>query len=392
MTYRLKYILAIALMLCLSSRLPASDDAERWQTLSDSRGPYRDALSRVRREYGGTYKLPAIDFFLFGMGSRDKYVYANGQLRSALTNKVVRTWEVADELIVPPSYTVALKTTDGRTVFIFEDESAMWIEVNGTKEAISKGKVRLPDFAGRRHALVLRVLHQELLVNVVDGRPVPNLFVYPKPWYRDGAMMAMALQKTGNLHLVKDWILALCEPYDRNNSGETEADNLGQALYLISLVSDDSHPLVGTVQQEFARFEKAEWIEGRSDFSLHPVYQTKWAKFGLRSLGLEDPYSVPQTRDSYAALFWWDYKTDEMPGQPLLANDKYPYLTWAASHYANTKRGKLSDRDYPLTWEAQASQAKYEGMNRIGEEYTKKKLCAPHTWHAAEAFLYLIEP
>jgi hypothetical protein len=25
----------------------------------------------------------------------------------------------------------------------------------------------------------------------------------------------------------------LREPYDRNNAGETEADNLGQALYLV---------------------------------------------------------------------------------------------------------------------------------------------------------------
>ena len=38
---------------------------------------------------------------------------------------------------------------------------------------------------------MLRVLHQELLFNIIGGKPVPNLFVYPKPWYRDGAMVAM---------------------------------------------------------------------------------------------------------------------------------------------------------------------------------------------------------
>lgn len=193
------------------------------------------------------------------------------------------------------------------------------------------------------------------------------------------------------MHVVKDWILGLREPYDRNNSGETEADNLGQALYLISLISDSVHPLVSIVQNEFKKFQKDQWIEGRSDFSVHPVYQTKWAKFGLHSLGLKDPYTIPKQLDSYATLFWWAYKTDDMAGQPILAIDDYPYLGWAACHYAETKAGKLSDRDYPLTWETNASQAKYEGMRKIGEEYTRKEICTPHTWHAAEVFLYLID-
>jgi hypothetical protein len=111
----------------------------------------------------------------------------------------------------------------------------------------------------------------------------------------------------------------------------------------------------------------------------------------LRALNFDDPYSVPGEKDTYAALFWWEYKADDMPGQPLISDDSYPYLGWAACHYGNNKCGKLSDRDYPLTWEANASQANYEGIKKIGEEYTKKELCAPHTWHAADAFLYLIE-
>jgi len=384
-------VIALALLLGLSCNVSANNAGGRWRDLNVVRNAYRKALDRVREEHGGAYKLPAIDFFLFGMGSRAKYIYANGQLRNALTNKVIRSWDVEEDLIVPPSYTVAIRTKDGKTVFISEDESAVWIEVGGKREAISVGQVKLPDFKDRKHELVLRVLHQELLLNVIDGKPVPNFFVYSKPWYRDGAMMAMAFEETENLHVIKDWILSLHEPYDRNNGGETEADNLGQALYLISLVSDKSHPLVPIIQREFPRFEKGDWIEGRSDFANHPVYQTKWAKFGLCSLDLDDPYSVPKMKDSYAALFWWTYKADDMPGQSLLSNDNYPYLCWAACHYAGKKNGKLSDRAYPLTWEAHASQAKYNGMSPIGETYKRKRLCAPHTWHAAEAFLYLIE-
>jgi len=59
--------------------------------------------------------------------------------------------------------------------------------------------VKLPTFEGHRYGRVLRVLHQELLVNVTPAGPVPNFFVYSRPWYRDGAMMALAFRETGNL-------------------------------------------------------------------------------------------------------------------------------------------------------------------------------------------------
>jgi hypothetical protein len=140
------------------------------------------------------------------------------------------------------------------------------------------GSRELPDtayFKEYRYPQVLRVLHQELLVNVIDGKPVPNFFVYTKPWYRDGAMMAMCFKATGNLDLIRDWVLGLTEPYDRNNNGETEADNLGQALYLVSLVSDKYHPLVAKVLNEMPRFEvdspSGKYLKGRSDFSFHTV-------------------------------------------------------------------------------------------------------------------------
>ncbi len=201
----------------------------------------------------------------------------------------------------------------------------------------------------------------------------------------------MAFQKTGNLGLIKDWVTGLREPFDRNNAGEEEADNPGEVLYLISLVAGKDHPLVPTTRQALKRFEKGSHIEGRSDFALHPVYQTKWAKFGLKSLNLDDPYSTPQVADSYATLCWWAHQGDDRPGQEVIESDDYPYLTWAGCHHTGKHKGKLSDRDYPLTWEAKASQANYRGMDVISPVYAEAKLCSPHTWHAAEAFLYLLE-
>ena len=94
---------------------------------------------------------------------------------------------------------------------------------------------------------------------------------------------------------------------------------------------------------------------------------------------------------TYAALFWWEFKSLDAKKQPILREDNYPYLQWAANHYDTKKKGLLSNRDYPLTWEAQASEADYKGMARIATEHVKLKVCAPHTWHAAEVFLSLIE-
>ncbi len=71
--------------------------------------------------------------------------------------------------------------------------------------------------------------------------------------------------------------------------------------------------------------------------------------------------------------------------------EKYPYLGWARDHFYSGKNGLISDRDYPLTWETEASQADYAGMRIISSEYVKQKIAAPHTWHAAEVFLYLYD-
>jgi hypothetical protein len=51
----------------------------------------------------------------------------------------------------------------------------------------------------------------------------------------------------------------------------------------------------------------------------------------------------------------------------------------------------LSSRDYPLTWEAKASQARYAGLAVLDPVLAKEKISPPHSWHAAEAFLLLLE-
>ncbi|NWG75479.1 MAG: hypothetical protein HXY24_12860 [Rubrivivax sp.] len=196
---------------------------------------YRTELDKFRKEFVVSDRVPDVPFFLFGMGARAKHWYQGGQLREAPSGRVARQWAVREAIIVPPEYRVVLALQEGGAVEICEDEEGVWLTENGRRSRLagSEARVNLPKFTGHRFPGVLRVLHQELLVNVIYGQPVPNLFVYPKPWLRDGAMMGMAFEATGNLHVIRDWILGLREVYDRNNAGEEEADNLGQALYFV---------------------------------------------------------------------------------------------------------------------------------------------------------------
>lgn len=368
---------------------PATDSA--------SLESYRRDLENFREEFGGAVAIPDARFFLFGMGQRTKYLYRDGLLSEALTGKIVRRFSLKEDTIIPPLYRVAVETKEGERISITEDEQGVWLSIAGAERQRLPGTqepVKLPDFSGHSYPSILRVLHHELLINTLRQGPMPNFFVYTRPWYRDAAMMAMCFKETGNLHQVRDWILSLRDPYDRNNRGESEADNLGQVLYLISLVSNRKHPLVESILAEIPKFEVAgpdgPYISGRTDFGEHPVYQTKWLKFGLRSLGLTDRFVVPRLPDSYSALFWMDYKAQSMAGAAAEDRKDYPYLGWASDHFYRRKLSPISNRDYPLTWEARATQADYQGIIAVSKDYVERQLAAPHTWHAAEVFMYLL--
>ncbi len=327
------------------------------------------------------------------MGRRRKLLYRRGELLDALTGELPHAWEVAGEHIDSAEYRVELALRDGSEVLIAEDEEGTWLEEGGEKRCLSAGPVTLPRFEGHRHAVLLRGLHQELLVNIVNGAPTPNLLVYPRPWLRDGAMVAMCLEQTGNLPLIERWVMGLRDPFDRNN-GIEEPDNLGQALYLVSRFSGASHPLAEVVLRRAKEFERGRHIAGPTDGAEHPVYQTKWLKLGLRGLGLDDPYEIPEALDAYSALFWMDFRDRHVASPPFdaRAGERYPYLTWAEAHFHGALPPMhLSCATYPHTWEAEASQADYARMGLVSDRYVTRRLAAPHTWHAAEMFLYLLE-
>jgi hypothetical protein len=354
---------------------------------------YRDNLALLRKEHSNGRNLPNVEFFLFGMGDRLKMIYKNGMLINAKTQKVLRRWKIKSSIIVPSEYLVHLELENGKALDIQEDSQGVYIYENNIQIIMAESGLNLPNFDGKKFAPVLRVLHHEILMNIDEGLPLANFMVYSKPTYRNAAMPIMAISKTNNLNLIINWVTNLKEPYNRSREGNPEIDNFGQVLYIISTVSDRNHPLIEKVLEEADLYKNGEYIEGKTNDTYHPVYQTKWMKYGLKSLGIADSYKIPLVYDNHSPVFWIDYKTQNVGGRQFdeLTSLNSPYLTWAEDHTFNQKRGIVSLRDYPLSWESEAIEADYTKMAIIDNAYADAKICATHAWHAAEMFLLLLE-
>jgi hypothetical protein len=83
---------------------------------------------------------------------------------------------------------------------------------------------------------------------------------------------------------------------------------------------------------------------------------------------------------------------------PMRVKRLYPYLAWAEAHfYDEPPPEPLGQIVSPLTWEAQASQAEYWRLKALADERAiacddvTNQIARPHSWHAAEMFLYLRE-
>jgi len=235
-------------------------------------------------------------------------------------------------------------------------------------------------------------LLDEMVACIHHGVPLPNTTVYDRPWIRDAAMMAMVLERVGELNLIRTWIEGLVDPFDRNNGSE-EPDNLGQALYLASLIGDDSHPIVVSVLSRLPEFLAPDGtMLGTTDFAVRPCYAGRWLNFGLAKLGRAPLARIPADPDDYDCLFWMDGLKSRTSGSGSWeAATDYPYLAWASAHsYQEPPPLHLLGR-IPgiLTWESEASAADYSKIPSDSAMLQVPRTCAPHSWHAAEAWLYL---
>ncbi len=340
-------------------------------------------------------------FFIFGMGNREKFIYKEGgTLEKFDTSEVIYSFDVEREKFFFDRYAIVIWTKDNKRYHLYENSYGVYLEDITDANAISKTVItegeyiNLPDFEGYKYPAQLRILHNEILVSFLGDNPVPNIYVYKKPWYRDGAMMTMCLEKTGNLHLVKNWALGVTELYDRNNKGNCEPDNLGQLAYVLSCFVDKDYPLIQKIKAEAERIMENGLLTGITDYSHHEIYSTLWLKLAYKRLNMDtSSIKIPKKFDSYARMFWMD--RSEVETETEYANEydaKYPYLSWARYHFNKDKIDEaLVELKYPMSWEIEASEAIYENIVPLSEEYAKNKCGAPHSWHAAEMFLYLIE-
>jgi hypothetical protein len=372
---------------------------------------YKAELATVRKS-GGNIDVPPVPFFLFGMGpARQKLLFrsrgSTSGLYDALANTTLHEWHVTTApLIVPCDYSVYFNSTYDGGVVISENSTGVWLKVGASSPTLLTGGagayIKLPQFVGHLYPLILRVLHQELLVNVMANGPTPNLWVYPHPWRRDGAMMLLALNATGNTGLLADWVSTLTSPFDFN-AGVAEPDNLGETLALLTLAPKST--LVQTAIAAAANFTMKNqstgllYLNGSVDSSHKVVYPTKWFMYGLQALGLSSEaakYHWPPLNNidaEYASLFWMAYRKD-FPNSTAISqhgdNNDYPYLAWARNHYDGAMKGALNSGIYPLSSEAAASRANYSGMDIVDPAYKAASVSVPHGWHAAEAFLALL--
>ena len=335
------------------------------------------------------------NYYLFGFGNRTKLMYKNGKIINLESGKVLYKWDVADYLIIPNDYTVVLMTKDKKKIKIFENEDGVFViddekkVINGTDKHIN-----LEEFTGQKYQNMKKVLYGEILFNIKDSIPYPNIFVYDKPWYRDGAMMAMVLNETNNVDLIEEWISDIDDIYDRQNAGNREQDNLGELLYIISVSKNDHKDLLQKIRNEADKIasdnDEGYYLSGITDGMNHVVYQNKWYNFGIKELGLDDYFVYDDLYDSYDGLTWWFGKDSSAYFEENLSDD-FPYL--AIAQYHKTGKGKiyLNDSLYPISYERYGSEADYSGMKVIDDYFVENKLSPVHSWTASEFLLFLLD-
>ena len=342
---------------------------------------------------------PEKSFYIFGMGHREKYLYKDGRLINIRTNEAEYSWDIKAEKLLYDRYMVLLWTTDGKKVLIEENAEGLYVsdienEQRTNTVCLASSKISLPDFEEYRYSAQMRILHQEILTSFIGNMPVPNIYVYDSAWYRDSAMMALALDRTGNIDLLRDWALSVTDLYDRNNKGNCEPDNLGQLAFVLSFFVDKSYPMIDKIVAEAKRIMQDGLLTGLTDYNHHEIYATLWLKYALQRLDIDTSFiKIPECFDSYARMFWMD-KTDVEKKTPYenKYDEWYPYLWWAVKHFeSESVDEKYLELQYPMSWEIKASEAKYEKIAPLSEEYAKNKCGAPHSWHASEMLMYLLE-
>lgn len=373
------------------------------------------------------------DFFSFGMGDRKKMFYKKGKLIDIQTKQVIRTFDFSHEMIIPNMYTVLLLDEAGNITRIYEDEIGVHIEKgrktkvwedwnnfnqweddrlnnretklveNITNETIatSKKKIHLPEFNESPVGRVLKVLHQEILVNINHGKPKVTLLAKTNEagLYREGMVAAMVLEKTQNTWLFEEWIKQINSIYDCRNKlekNETKcvesADNPGQLLYLLGAIENNRQDLVNKIKTEIKRKVVDGEFTGLVDGSEMGYYPTALLINGARKNKIDLGYDLRLDKtDKYLGLTWWlnGYKEAKHGN---IVDPMHPAKEWASVHQEPGHYGltTILDEAYPLTFDGELTSEEADEQKLINEHYSHVN--GPRLssiWHASEMFLML---
>jgi len=373
------------------------------------------------------------DFFSFGMGDRRKMIYKKGKLIDLKTKQVIRSFDFTHEMIIPNMYTVLLLDQAGRITRIYEDETGVHIEKgrmakiwedwnnynqweddrlnnretrlveNIASETIttSKNKINLPNFEDSKVGRVLKVLHQEVLVNIDHEKPRTTLMARTNEsgLYREGMVAAMVLEKTNNTWLFEDWMKQISSIYDCRNKLEkneakcTEsADNPGQLLYLLGAITNSRQDLTNKIKAEVKQKVVNGEFVGEVDGEKMGYYPTALLINGARKNKIDLGYDFNLGKaDKYLGLTWWlnDYKEAKHGN---IVDPMHPAKEWASVHQEPGHYGltTILDEAYPLTFDGELTKTEAEEQKIINEHYSHEK--GPKLssiWHASEMFLML---
>lgn len=337
--------------------------------------------------------------YYFGMGLRDKFVCEQN-----LSKWTISSFDYKDNSKIDimngldfvsydsENYVLTFKNNAGENVVLYENEDGIYLQKPDETIALDDSiHLNIPTFEKYSHSGLLRQTFKECMISITKDGVWPNLKKYYCSWHRGCAMVAMVAKQTGNLNHITPWIESLTadDIYDLARTKTDwlsynlyETDNLGEVLYLESLLDTPNMSVVNAVLEEAKRLKVSGegYIKGITDYGEKPAYQTKWLLFGMNQLGLDaSEFSLGDATDDYLNMCWFynrepdgtlwakDWVIENLFNQDV---DPWPYRNWARLHYYQIKIDLPSNLSYPITHE--------------DHEY-------PHAWTASEMFLYLID-
>jgi hypothetical protein len=346
-----------------------------------------------------SYQFPLAkpsSFYIFGMGTRQKFIVRksddiNWEIYDYNNDEVILT-KIKNLTIDPQNYEVS-GVLNSKTFRMFENEIGIFYEVNEDLYVLDNNVlVNIPDFSHTKYPRTLAILFGEVMTQLTPTEMSPNFIAYPKTWYRDATSIALVLKYSNNINFLEEISESFLTPYDQQNS-MLELDNLGQLLFLMSLLEKPNQELINQILIEVEEnLIEGSYLKGFTDFDYRPIYQTKWLKFGMNSLNLNtDHINIPNKYvDSYAPIMWLD-RSDSFPLEKANFDRRWPYI-----YYANLNYFKVDfdyndiNLHYPISEEIAASHAQFDKLGILRNDYVSKKMVAPHAWSAAELFLLLM--